>query len=358
MPHDAANTWELIFRGIAIGAILAVGVGLYRGGAGRSVRIAGLLFCISTAAYALNSSSLVRETMYGDWPFWVVHFLSLGGVGYFWLFVITLFEDRPLTPALFGPPAFLTFLGLVGFLMYAEMNHPIWIVHNLIEASFCAHALFVVFRSWRGDLVEERRHLRGKFVTAVLVYAIVLSGFEIGENLGLDTSGLGLIAAISLAVACLAGALATLDARSAIFGAAQASAPAPSDGLDAGDRLLLQNLQDLMDVQQAWRREGLTIGALATELSTPEHRLRRLINDHLGARNFAAFVNTRRIAAAKALLADPANARKPVSAIAFDLGFGSLGPFNRAFKDETGVTPSEWRRNELGNGSPIPEEAG
>ena len=29
---------------------------------------------------------------------------------------------------------------------------------------------------------------------------------------------------------------------------------------------------------------------------------------------------------------------------ALDAGFRSLGPFNRAFKTETGVTPSEFRR--------------
>ncbi|WP_081786483.1 helix-turn-helix domain-containing protein [Kordiimonas gwangyangensis] len=30
-----------------------------------------------------------------------------------------------------------------------------------------------------------------------------------------------------------------------------------------------------------------------------------------------------------------------------DLGYGSLGPFNRAFKERTGLTPSEYRRNVL-----------
>ncbi|MGP8122947.1 MAG: helix-turn-helix domain-containing protein, partial [Xanthobacteraceae bacterium] len=30
--------------------------------------------------------------------------------------------------------------------------------------------------------------------------------------------------------------------------------------------------------------------------------------------------------------------------IALDAGFQSLGPFNRAFKSETGVTPTEYRR--------------
>lgn len=358
MTLTSSDIWELIFRGVAIGAILSLAAGFWRGGAGRSVRVAGLLFCLSTAAYAINSSGLARDTLTSPFVYWLVHFPSLGGVGFFWLFVITLFEDRPLTPALFGPPALLTIIGLIGNFIRAPASHPLWIGHNLIEACFCGHALFVVFRGWRGDLVEERRRLRGPFVGAVLIYALILSAFEIAEGMGFDTGRLGLLAGFSLAFACLAGALVMLDARRSLFGASQAQAVAAADTLDAGDRLLLQRLNEVMDGQEAWRREGLTIGALAAELNTPEHRLRRLINDHLGARNFAAFVNTRRIAAAKRLLADPANARKPVSAIAFDLGFGSLGPFNRAFKDETGVTPSEWRRNELDSGSPISENAG
>jgi len=35
--------------------------------------------------------------------------------------------------------------------------------------------------------------------------------------------------------------------------------------------------------------------------------------------------------------------------IAMDLGYGSLGPFNRAFKTITGLTPSEFRRNSVTN---------
>ena len=43
-------------------------------------------------------------------------------------------------------------------------------------------------------------------------------------------------------------------------------------------------------------------------------------------------------------LADPSQAEVPVITIAMDAGFQSLGPFNRAFKATTGVTPTEYRR--------------
>jgi AraC-like DNA-binding protein len=56
-------------------------------------------------------------------------------------------------------------------------------------------------------------------------------------------------------------------------------------------------------------------------------------------------------------LSDPAQARTPVSAIAYEMGFGSLGPFNRAFKGATGLTPTEWRRKAL-IGSPNSEISG
>jgi AraC-like DNA-binding protein len=125
-----------------------------------------------------------------------------------------------------------------------------------------------------------------------------------------------------------------------------AGAPAVDARIPVADRPLAASLAAAMDAD-IWRREGLTIGALAADLGAPEHRLRRLINDALGHRNFADFLNARRIEAAKAALADPARAREPVSAIAFDLGYSSLGPFNRAFKEATGQTPTEWRKGAL-----------
>ena len=96
-----------------------------------------------------------------------------------------------------------------------------------------------------------------------------------------------------------------------------------------------------------YRRDGLTIGELAHGLGVPEYRLRRIINGGLGHRNFAAYLNSHRLAEAKAALADPGQAEVPVLTIALDAGFGSLGPFNRAFKAETGLTPTAFRRAAL-----------
>lgn len=344
---------EITLRGVAIGALIAIGLGFVRNRSSDSVRIAGFFFCLSVIAYVVNSSDVLRQCppLIG----WPLTFLSLGGGGYFWLFIATLFEDRRITPLTLLPAAVLTVVGFIAIVFGPGHNGAIWVLHNLIEIVFALHAFFIIYRSWRGDLVEARRRLRGPFTAVLTAYVIVLSGFEIAESLGFQASWYSLAGAVALAAFCLAGAVFFLEANAALFGAAEPQAADTAPRIDPADRLEIEKLRTAMDQGHVWRKEGLTIGALAQEIGVPEHRLRRLINDQLGHRNFTSFVNARRIEAAKAILSDPAQTRTTVAAVAFELGFGSLGPFNRAFKDATGQTPTQWRRQTTENGSPIPE---
>ncbi len=344
---------DIFLRGIAIGCLAAMGAALARGPSTLSARVAGGLFSLSTIAYAINSSETTRTAV--PWLFVPIWMLSLAGVAYTWLFLSVLFEDRRLTPAAFIPAAVLTVVGFIGVAVWnGPARSAVWITHNVLEALLALHALRFIAQSWRGDLIEERRRLRGPLLGALAIYMLILSGFEIGEALGYDAPWHRLAGSASLALFSIVGAATFLLPRAALFGTAQpAAAPAVLDleAADPQDRAIAARLDALMAGDEIWRREGLTIGALAEELAAPEHRVRRVINGVLGHRNFAAFVNARRVAAAKTALADPANAGRTVAAIAFDLGFGSLGPFNRAFKDETGVTPTEFRRGAV-NGEP------
>ena len=154
-------------------------------------------------------------------------------------------------------------------------------------------------------------------------------------------SGTVIVAVIGLAMGVL-----FLHGRAPLFGPMRAPDATADPRAMAADRALLAKLDAAM-ASGAWRSEGLTIGVLARDLATPEHRLRRLINLRLGHRNFADFVNGYRIAAAKDRLADPAQAETTIAVIAFDLGFGSLSPFNRAFRATTGATPTQWRAEAL-----------
>ena len=108
-----------------------------------------------------------------------------------------------------------------------------------------------------------------------------------------------------------------------------------------------------MSGEALYRREGLTIGALARILGTQEYLLRRVINRHLGYRNFNDFLHSYRIREACTRLRSQAEAGRPVLSIALDLGYNSIGPFNRAFKARLGMTPTEFRRE----GMPEPASA-
>lgn len=68
----------------------------------------------------------------------------------------------------------------------------------------------------------------------------------------------------------------------------------------------------------------------------------------LGFRNFNQMVNHVRIEEAQRRLADPAFDHLPILTLAYDCGFGSIGPFNRAFKAKTGMTPQAFRKGRRG----------
>ena len=99
-----------------------------------------------------------------------------------------------------------------------------------------------------------------------------------------------------------------------------------------------------MQQDHAYRSEDLSLGSLATRLGVPEYRLRRVIHQRLGHRNFNAYINGLRLQQACAALANPAQRHLPVLSIALEAGFQSIGPFNRAFKAATGTTPTEYRK--------------
>jgi AraC-like DNA-binding protein len=339
---------EILLRGVAAGAMLATAAGMARGARGGPPRWSGAVFCLSVAAFAVHSGGAESRAL-GP-AIWIASLLSAAGTGWFWLFATMLFDDRPFTWSRLGPVAVLLAVAAIGWGLPRPTANGVWLVHNALELALVAHVFAVIGRSWRGDLVEPRRSLRGPFLAAVALYAAVLSGLEIAEALGSAPAGSGLAVAATLALVSAGGALVFLQARPDLFEAP--ARPREPAAVAARDAPFLARLEKLVQEEEVWRREGLTIGALAGLVGVPEHRLRRLVNDRLGHRNFADFLGTHRIAAAKRELADPERAARGIAEIAFALGYASLGPFNRAFKEATGTTPSAWRSRALAGSPP------
>jgi AraC-like DNA-binding protein len=344
-------------RGMAVGALLVIGAAVWNSSVSRHARIATLMAMLSLASWVICESALWAAV---GRPYWLL-VLSFPVGGFFWLFVAAVFEDRPVTPtrllAVAAPLATGTFMNLT----VGALSTGIWIAHNIVGGVLVLHAGFIIVRGWRGDLIESRRRLRGLVFGAAALFGVVEVTLSLSSRFGAGAPLRAFLVsgpwgAVTMAVLALASAALLLSGRPSLFGPARRVEPRADARGEAAERLLLAKLDAFM-ADGGWRREGLTIGAVAASLETPEHQLRRLINRRLGHRNFADFVNGHRIEAAKRRLADPAEARTTVAVIAFDLGYGSLGPFNRAFRAATGATPTEWRRKALAEASPILERA-
>lgn len=337
---------EILARGAAIGGFAVTGLALVLDRRTTPARWIGGLFFACAVAHVIEGFRPGGATLASL----ILCALSVATTGLFWTLSYALFADeRRFSLHRLWPAAGLVALWFLARSMPSTICKPFWLVFNLATAGLVAHALLVIWRGWRGDLVVQRRRLRGPVMIAAAGYILLLSIRDlawIGGLPGLPASSLS--QALALAALAVAASAALLRAEpllvvSPVAGEATARSPAPEIGLPPADRLVLARLETAMDDDQVWRGEDLSISALAALVGAPEHRLRRLINGVLGHRNFADYVNGRRIEAAKTALAAPDLALKSISTIAYDLGFASLGPFNRAFRAATGVTPTAWR---------------
>lgn len=209
-----------------------------------------------------------------------------------------------------------------------------------------------VVRGLPGDLVEPRRRLRVVLTLAVGVTILLVIVGELvlaGERAPRWVDAVKSSAALGLTWWFATWLLSPRPELLAASSCGQPPAPRPPAVAPTEDDRFRERLLTVMRHERAYCKEGLTIAVLARTLELPEYRLRRVINQQLGYRNFNAFVNDFRIDEACRLLGDPAHERLPILNLALDLGYGSPGAFNRAFRARTGQTPTEYRRSRLGS---------
>ncbi len=130
------------------------------------------------------------------------------------------------------------------------------------------------------------------------------------------------------------------------FDAAAGSLPRPIREADTGAPLA--RLIALLETEQVWQEEGLSLKTLADRTGLPEYRLRKLIHEQLGYRNFNALLHHYRVREACRQLGDPGLRRTPILTIALSVGYASVNTFNRGFREIRGVNPSAWRAMALG----------
>lgn len=336
----------------------------------------GLALALGLAAQVVAHAPWVEWSAPAWWKPPLVG-LAMGNAVLFWLFARTLCDDdfRPGTRHVL-PWAAMVGVGLVDLawlLPWALADGPAWApmlsrVLFSLPLAYGVLAIRAAAHRWRDDLVERRRWLRAAIVVGGSAYTVGMVLARLGTADGRLTPALAAIDAATLLAIVTATAwmqlrAAPIEGRApaeaarppTVAGAsdtrpdAASGARAPAEPTATGpvDPRLAESLAQAMTAERAYRDPELSVAGLASRLAVPEYRLRRHINGQLGHRNFNAFLNQYRLEEAKAALADPAQRQRPVLSIALEAGFGSIGPFNRAFKQATGLTPTDFRRQHV-----------
>lgn len=303
----------------------------------RSRHLSVPALCVGLSTYLLVSSP--NTGLSGSWVETVlVVFAGFVPILAIWAGV-ELFLDRPVYRLWHVVIALLVAAGgwLVPLLPWAATGRGVIVVLLYVAL------LYIALATAAGDLVEPRRRFRRWFVTLMALTGLVISLvelFKLDDNLPPLAFPLHAAAFLILTTLFLIWATRLEPDLWQVRDTAERSLPAQ---LSSADAAVLQRINAAM-ADGVWKLEGLTIAQLSTSVDAPEHRVRRAINKGLGYRNFAQFINERRIDAAREVLSDPSRSDTPVLSIAYDVGFASIGPFNRAFRGVTGQSPTEFRK--------------
>lgn len=358
---------EAAVRGGAFFLLILVAALLLRDARRVPAGLLGALFALGVACYAVVSAPFVAPELRA----WLLpaRFISMGNPVVFCLFAAALFDDD-FKPSWWHALVWLAVLALGWSCLWAG-TAPARIGFSTVGLACNALAAWYALAERSVDLVEERRRLRNVLIVVIALYSTVIIASEIVfPNGGNVTLSLGISAGLLALTLVFAAVLFSVNPSGSLilFGLSAplplpAAARVPSAETAFAvqsdrdeDARLLSALRRLMEHDKAYREEGLSIGSLAAKLDTSEHGLRRLINQRLGHRNFNVFLNGYRLDDVMSALADPAQEAVPILTMALDAGFQSLGPFNRAFKSKTGMTPSEFRRERLSAGHRLAAE--
>ena len=336
---------ELMLAAVTTGIILVLEIVLWRSKANAFVRLSAGLFGLAVIVYVLCTTKLI-----GSWVGEVVWlrvpiaaFVS-ADVALYAMLVTAVFDDKQVTWKNFVSPIGFAFLGHTVLNTTGETQAVLLAVFLLGCAFLLITSIVNLLGGRPGDLVETRKSLRQPVVVATALIGIAIVAdivVSTAARVGLVDSWLALQreAAITLVTIYVASQL--LTARPPL----EVQSRGRESGGEHYDNQILASLTAAMNEGELWRREGLTIRALSDELDVPEYRLRRIIVERLGFRNFPAFINSKRVEAAKIQMAQ--SAFTTIAASAYDVGFSSLSAFNRAFREYEGESPTVWRRRHV-----------
>lgn len=280
--------------------------------------------------------------------------------GLFMIYCFLIFQEQQKFPLLlvvaFGAQVLLDSI-LSGLSLYSEgfaesgTTALLSTSMDVLMLAFVASAIYWTLKGWRADLVDDRRIFRWFIIgvqgalifTVVFVENFLLDG---GSNSYATAQAIivGSIAILAMGMLLVAMRFDYVSLSNVIRKVAELTEEAEPERSAPFDE---DSFNKVFKEGKLYREAGLTISMLAKKLNLPEYRLRAFIHKQLGYRNFNAMLHNYRIEDASEALADKNSPNVPVLTIALSVGYQSITPFNNAFRQIKGVTPSEYRKREI-----------
>jgi AraC-like DNA-binding protein len=248
-------------------------------------------------------------------------------------------------------------------ILIANVEYRAWLFYllpQLIKLGLVLHVIYLSLATSSGDLIVERLRMRVPFA---IIFAVVVSTVitvEIGFESAVPSliSALGSLAFFLLTLSTTLFALRLKPELAAITEVAKPAIPAipaipamlvsstaQRSMVAVAENPVIAQITQLMGEDRFYANYDVTLQVLAKKLNVPAYRLRPMINQQMGFKNFNQFLNSFRVQEASERLISERHL--PILSIALDCGFKSLSVFNKAFKEAYGKTPSEFRQRQL-----------
>jgi len=333
---------DIALRGATTGICFLLPALLWMSRVAREAQIAFTLLSISLVARSWTT--LPDNTEISGQTLQILRLIgACGSVSVTW-FVLTIFlDDRRFSWAWLVSGAVISAsIPLTPYLPWVVPYLRIFAVFHFLGL------LGMVLYSGLGDLQDARRRMRPAMSSFLLIYCV---GLAITSSPMQDTRSVAEALGQSVALMFFLTCFALWALKANLSNWPGETMPKLASEPSAAQRSTEQTalVTRILKAMEAgvWQTEGLSVGALAQKVGAPEHQVRKAINQGLGHRNFASFINRARIDAAKERLGTGGAAETTILEIAYDVGFASLGPFNRAFREATGLSPTDFRKQSL-----------
>lgn len=305
-------------------------------------RLYGGLFAVSVMAFCLGAVTGGRL----GWASDIIAIAANATCGWSWLLVRALFHptDKRAFP---WPLAIVFVIAVAGAVLRFRgaddgvLPRMAGNIEGLISSAILLLATIEPLRGLRPDLLLPERRFRLIFAGVYMLVLTVAVVWINGSPAGSLAAQWGMMIKVACALLALTGMGAAVWYRR--------RHPLPESGLKKrreptmGEADLSARILGLMADADVYTVANLKASDLARRLSEAEYKVTQSITGTLGFRNFNHMINYFRIAEASRRLSERGLDHLPVLTIALACGFGSIGPFNRAFKAEMKVTPTDFR---------------